>query len=294
VPLPACVALSRAAFDGSLVEAAIQAGAHFLPQTRAGESGLLSAGRTVRLVQAGRRAVVSARVVLVALGLGGGLSENEAGLRARVEPGSRIGAGVVVEEAPAFYHPGTVFMACGAGGYVGLVRLEDGRLNVAAALDPAALRRGRPGPAAAAILQEVDWPTDRTLAGAAWRGTPALTRRAAHVAAERLFVLGDAAGYVEPFTGEGMAWALAGGTAVAPLAIQAARAWRPDLMNQWAALHQRRIACRQTVCRLTARVLRHPVLARGVIGLLAHAPGLAGPALRRLNQGDLNGGVSTS
>ena len=41
-----------------------------------------------------------------------------------------------------------------------------------------------------------------------WHGTPGLTRRTRPLARDRLFYLGDAAGYVEPFTGEGIAWAL--------------------------------------------------------------------------------------
>ncbi len=104
-------------------------------------------------------------------------------------------------------------MACGRRGYLGLVRLEDGRLNLAAALDPCWMRVcGGPGPAAARLLAEVGWPPVPNLAEQNWRGTPALTRQARRRAAERLFLIGDAAGYIEPFTGEGMAWALAAGT----------------------------------------------------------------------------------
>jgi flavin-dependent dehydrogenase len=42
-----------------------------------------------------------------------------------------------------------------------------------------------------------------------WLGTLPLTRRTPRPAGHRVLVVGDAAGYVEPFTGEGMAWALA-------------------------------------------------------------------------------------
>ena len=110
-------------------------------------------------------------------------------------------------------------MTCGTGGYLGLVRLEDDRLDLAAAFDADWMRRaGGPGAAAKALLSEAGWPAPFDLLKSTWRGTPALTRQARRLAAERVFVLGDAAGYVEPFTGEGMAWALAAGVAVAPLA----------------------------------------------------------------------------
>jgi flavin-dependent dehydrogenase len=173
-------------------------------------------------------------------------------------------------------------MACGSGGYVGLVRLEDGRLGMGAALDVAAVRRaGGPGEAAASCLDEVGWPAPERLAQGGWRGTAPLTRQARRLAAERVFVLGDAAGYVEPFTGEGMAWALAAGAAVAPLA---AEAWRPALAARWEAVYRRVVGRRQFVCRAAAAVLRRPWLAGALIRLLAVAPSLAAPVLALLNR----------
>ena len=46
----------------------------------------------------------------------------------------------------------------------------------------------------------------------------------------RLLLLGDAAGYVEPFTGEGMAWGLTAATLAAPLASSGIRASK-DMTN---------------------------------------------------------------
>jgi flavin-dependent dehydrogenase len=191
---------------------------------------------------------------------------------------------VITDLAPPFYSEHVIYLACAEAGYVGLVRLEDGRLDVAAAFDREAVRdAGGPGNAAARILTEVGWPAVPGLAELPWRGTPTLTRRAVRLAGERLFVLGDAAGYVEPFTGEGMAWALAGAAAVAPLAARAARSWEPGLAPAWEKVYRRTVARRQTLCRLVAKVLRHPGLVRGIIHLLAWLPGLAGPVLRHLN-----------
>jgi 2-polyprenyl-6-methoxyphenol hydroxylase-like FAD-dependent oxidoreductase len=107
-------------------------------------------------------------------------------------------------------------MATGRGGYVGLVRVEDGRLDMAAAFDPVFVKSvGGLGAAAETILREVGWPAPPALAEEPWKGTPALTRRARRLAGHRCFVVGDAAGYVEPFTGEGMAWAVMSAAAVA-------------------------------------------------------------------------------
>ncbi len=269
------VALSRESFDAALIEAAVEAGAGFLPETRAqlpsqnpegqGKEGL----RRVDLHKGGRQVQVAAGVVLAADGLARGFSARTASA-APAAIGARIGAGTTMNDAPAFYRPGVVYMACGGGGDIGMVRLEDNRLDVAAAFDAAEVRAaGGPGAAAVRIIQEAGWPAPAGFQDLSWRGTPPLTRQAQTVGADRLFVIGDAAGYVEPFTGEGMAWALASGIAVAPLAAAGAKQWRPQLIRQWAALHRRVVTRRQTVCRTAAAVLRRPWLTRLFIRLLS-------------------------
>ncbi len=307
-------------FDAALVHEAIAAGAAFLPETRAVPGTVTGSVRQVRLIPtpprpgtpgrgvggegaeillartphpqplspeyrgeggSGSSVTVNASLVLAADGLGGQFFAGAGDDLARPAEDSRIGAGVIADDAPAFYQAGCVFMACGVGGYVGLTRLEDGRLDVAAAFDREAVRQaGGPGEAAVEILGEVGLPGVPGLADRPWRGTPALTRRPTRVAAERILALGDAAGYVEPFTGEGIAWALASAVAVAPLA---SRPWEPDLGRAWTARHRQLVADCQLPCRLVAQVLRRPRLARFAIRLLSQWPGLAGPFVRRLN-----------
>ncbi len=284
VPLAGGVALSRTVLDAALADAAVAAGAEFWPGTHAALAGVGEDRRWLSLRRHGREMTVGAGVVLAADGLGGKLVAHETKASPPAAVGSRIGAGAVADDGPAFYERGTVFMACGAGGYLGLVRLEDGRLDLAAALDPALVRRAAgPAHAAAALLREVGWPVPPDLAALEWRGTPAQTRQPKRLAAERLFVIGDAAGYVEPFTGEGMAWALAAAAAVAPLAARAAEHWEPSLMREWASRHRSVIAGRQGPCRVAAQVLRRPALARAVVGVLARFPGVARPVVRYLN-----------
>ena len=284
LPLPGGVALSREAFDAALVEAAISAGAAFLPGTYARLGPATAGGREIALTQGKETVTVRAQLVLAADGLGG---QFLAGAGASTSPpteSSRVGAGVMAGDGPDCFGRGCVYMACGTGGYVGLVRVEDGRLNVAAAFDREAVRRaGGPGEAAARILREAGLPAVPRLAELPWRGTPPLTRTASRLACERVLVLGDAAGYVEPFTGEGMAWALASAAAVAPLAAHAARCWQPSAGRAWATLHRRLVADRQLTCRLVAATLRHPRLTRAAISALGLLPGLAAPVIHRLN-----------
>lgn len=289
LPLPDGAALSRETFDAALVQAAINAGAAFLPQTHASALSHNPAGnghatRRVLLHREHHPVEVQARVILIANGLGSRLLADEPEFRAPVAPGSRIGAGTIADEAPAFYQPGTIFMASAAGGYVGLVRLEDGRLDLGAALDPHLVKRaGGLGTAATWVLADAGFPAVPAVADLPWRGTPPLTRRLLPVAYERAFVLGDAASYVEPFTGEGISWALAAGSAVAPIAQKAAQRWDPELALRWSVCYRQLIARRQRACRAVAKVLRQPLLIRGMVGVLSRLPVLAAPLIRYLN-----------
>ncbi len=282
--LPPGAALGRERFDALLVQEAIRAGAEFLPHARARLAGPGQGFRSITLQQGGVTRTCRASLVLAADGLGAGLLSGEPQGPAMRAPDSRIGAGTIVDQAPAFYRSGIIHMACGRAGYVGLVRIEDGRLDVAAAFDPHALRRiGGPARAAAETIAEVGWPAIPGVSASPWRGTASLTRRPARLGAERLFLLGDAAGYVEPFTGEGIAWALRSAVALLPLAERALEHWEPELPELWTAAHRRALGARR-VCRATARILRSPLLTGLLVRLLAGAPALAAPVVRALNR----------
>jgi len=296
-----------------LVAAAVESGAIFLPGTTAILSEASSFCRKVILRSNGQQMEAEASLVLAADGLGGMrcaqnpksearnpkqiqstksqipnqaavVGRQTSNIRQDIRQDSRIGAAVIIEHGPSFYQPGAIYMACGTGGYVGLVRLEDDRLNIAAAFDPEALKDARhAGRLAARILNEACLPLLPDLADLHWKGTPSLTRRASCMAGERLFVLGDAASFVEPCTGEGITWALRAAVAVAPLAERAVRAWNPSLEDQWTTTFDREVARRQIICRLTAAALRRPRLTAWAARLLAVFPSLSGPVLRRLN-----------
>ena len=134
----------------------------------------------------------------------------------------------------AFYDSRTIHMATGRGGYVGLVRVEEDRLDIAAAFDADFVKSsGGLGLAAKAILRQV------VLAHAQRSGGCPVERNArAHARGERgsrsagLFVVGDAAGYIEPFTGEGMAWAMMSAAALAPIVDEAVRSWDDGLARR--------------------------------------------------------------
>jgi len=282
--LPGGMALSRARLDAALVAAAVASGTVFLPETQ-GVVGPASSGmRHVLLEHNGHGGTALARVVLVATGLGQVLLNGETAVKSYPMVGSRVGAGCVVDSFSDIYREGTIFMAVGQGGYVGLVRVENDRLNVAAAFERGYLRRcGHPASAAERILSGAGFASIPSLCNAAWRGTLPLTRRTFPIAGERFFLIGDATGYVEPFTGEGMAWALASGHAIAPLVARAVNCWTPFWPQAWISFHRRTVERRQRSCRTIAAVLRHPWLAHAAFRLAAKAPRATQFMIRRVS-----------
>ena len=290
--------LSREVLDAAIVAEAIAAGCHWLPHTAAaavdepGDGGEPTARVSIRgheSMDSAPTRVVCRRLIL-ATGLGDHVRLTAAALRqpsARmIADRSRIGIGAVLPADAMDLPAGELLMAVARSGYCGIVRLEDGRIDVAAAVDRDALADAAPAAVLARILVEA---TARQaaehlgdmLSTATIRATPSLTRSAPLVEGLGgiVFRIGDAAGYVEPFTGEGMGWALAAGRLVveavwdatngglAPAAIAA------GLYNE---VHARHFGPRHARCRRVAAGLRMPRL----VGLAVRGARLAPWAAR--------------
>jgi flavin-dependent dehydrogenase len=277
--------LSRAALDLGLVEEARAAGAEVRMGTRARLGRWTGEGREVDLAgPAGPSGRLAARVVVAATGLHPLPRLPEAGGDSGLEHArtSRIGVGAVVDDWAEGPAPGTVRMNVGPGGYVGQVLQEDGGWVVAGALDPYFLReQGGPGPAVEALLRTEGTET-RWVVREGWRGTPTLTRTRSHRTEPGVFYLGDAAGYVEPFTGEGMGWGLRGARELRPLVCQAVAGWSADLADRWDRRYAARVGIHQRLCRTVAWLGRRPSLARGAVTALSWAPWLAVPVSKRV------------
>ena len=279
--LPPGRAISRLAWDAQMIAAARTAGVEVLTETtaRVGEA-TANGGRLVHLTTAADRTTHTAGLVAAADGLTQSATRSVPALKTAISGGSRIGAGALLGDASDHWPIGTIAMATADAGYVGLVRVERGRLNVAAAIDRDAVR-GRPlAEATAGILTDAGVPVPDGWHAATWTGTPPLTRSARSTAAPGVGCLGDAAGYVEPFTGEGMTWALAAGEAFGDSA--------PDylhdpsqLATDWPAAFRRVVSERQRVCQSLAWILKRPRLSRVVLPI---ARPLVGPATRWMNR----------
>jgi flavin-dependent dehydrogenase len=310
MPMPGGGVLSREALDAALVREAIDAGADWLPNMvaeaihetpAAGEpEGVAVVARTVTPAP---RALVHlhGRVAVIAAGLTDTIQIPAPARRPardrrgrRVAQGSRIGVGATFTAAssgssatPLDLPVGELVMAVGRLGYCGLVRLEDGRIDLAAAVDRQLLAdTGGPAAAIAILLERAVGdgrfaaslePLLAELPGATFRATPPLTHQSPPIAgvARRIFRVGDAAGYVEPFTGEGIGWALAGGRILAASLLA-------DLATAAVAYplaHGEFFATRHARCRWVARGVRQPSVVSGAVELARLMPWAAGRAV---------------
>ncbi|MEM9372503.1 MAG: FAD-dependent monooxygenase [Planctomycetota bacterium] len=273
VALRGMVTISRNAMDAALADRARERGAAVAFGVRADASP----GGRVRLSGRDGGCEVRARVVVQAGGL-----RAARGAGSGVRTGAWMGLGAV-SDAGDDHSGGSLMMAVGARGYVGRVVTEGGVANWAAAVDPALVREmGSPAEAAASICARAGVEERPPCDG--WFGTPTLTRRAPAVDGAVCRV-GDAAGYVEPITGEGMSWALLGAEALAPIVDRSlASGHRPIA---WIRVHGRLMRRRRWRCGAVARALRSPITMGSAMVLFGGLE--AGRAGERLASGLVGG-----
>lgn len=258
------VAIGRDALDDRLAAIARDRGA----EVRLGTAAHLVEPGVIELGDG--RARVTASVVVAADGLAGSSLARDDAAAWTVAPASRIGFGATVPAGTVRCGPGEVRMHVGRAGYVGAVVLPDGSTDIAGAMQPDAVRADG-GPAEAAIRMLATAVIDpQPVRTARWRGTPPLTRRRKALAAPRLLLAGDAAGYVEPFTGEGIGWATATGAAAGSLAARIARGEASE--RDWPAIHSSIARGSALRCRAIALLLRSPAAVRACIALGNAAP----------------------
>ncbi|HYO26246.1 MAG TPA: hypothetical protein VEQ85_15000, partial [Lacipirellulaceae bacterium] len=276
------IALSRHALDEALVAAAAAAGVTVLDETRAWLAPPAAwPTRQVVLHRAAAQTAMDARLVIVATGLAGASSQGQA----RVAAASYVGLGAICREPPLPIPPGTLLMACTARGYVGVTEIEGGAFDLAAAVDPRALAAApSAGQLVESILAEARLEPSTDLAALPWRGTLPLTRRAASLASHRCLLVGDAARYVEPFTGEGIGWAIHSALLAAKLTAAFADPGDPAVIARWPSLYRAALGRQQRNCQAACCALRHAPVRALVTRGLRWAPLLGGAATARLDR----------
>ena len=314
------VAISREAFDQRLLTEAGRLGANINQPLSAQIESLDDTGVTVKLRGegcTGQRLRYSVVVLASGLNAFGGTGLGGPGLGgpalggqmllpwierphgpfgvAFALPGPGNGSMHRLTESMGGVLPGVIYMACDDWGYVGMVILEDGRVDVAAALYSLSADRG---PSAlvgqvAGILERSGLPlppldriAGRSSLGRSTTGilTTGPLRRSRLAGRGRVLAIGDAAGYVEPFTGEGMTWGLRTG-------IHAANRLAADwgqlagVGDRWAVEMVGLMKQRRRRCRRISGAIRSPTF-RAVAGTaLRHFPWLARPIVRGLERG---------
>lgn len=254
VPLPdgAEIAVKRSLFDELLMTRAAEVGAEIRDGALVTAVAATSSGWTINA--SGQ--TIAARVLVAAdgrnstvarlLGLLPAIERERVGLQAHVLLPENFGERVVLQFLPE--------------GYSGQAPVGNGVLNLCLVGEPNKI------PALRAWAQK----TFGLSPNESWRTITPLRRDAITPAQRRLFLVGDAARVVEPFTGEGIYYALASGE----LAARCITENRGDYAAQHERLYRGRLwvnrIARSAVLlpRVTSMLLRGHLLPRSVLHML--------------------------
>jgi flavin-dependent dehydrogenase len=265
--------VERSAFDARLVDAACSCGVVFRERTAARvlpQSGV----ELIDLAQdPARQERVNARVIVVADGLKGKSLTNIAGFGWSVKARNHVGVGAIVDGMPDNAAHDAVTMHHAPCGYLGIAPLAGGRADIAAAVSPEWLRMHSQGTPIVALAEYFGIGLDRDQIVSVMPGSPHLARKRDRIEAEgRIFLCGDAAGYLEPFTGEGMSWALGAASLLSPFLLDALEGryrtgnWSRVMADEWKR--------RRKLCRTVGTLLRMPRITRAAVSVCASVPGV--------------------
>lgn len=280
--IPRGLAIARTELDPMLLQLAQVSGATVQESVRAVVRSMDRDGVDVDLVPDqghGEKTESRFDVVVVAGGLNSGIPQQL--LSWTLMPSGPFGASLTARVDGVC--DGTIYMCCDARGYVGLVRLADGSVDIAAALREDLQKDSGQTPMRQilAMIESAGFPFSKIEPMTDLRTTARLRRRR-EVGNGRLIAIGDAATYIEPFTGEGMTWAMSSGIAAAGLIASS------DDFNQlgddWRREFHRRFARKQACCTWIANLLESPWKRRLASDLLVNVPSLSRPLLGYLNR----------
>jgi flavin-dependent dehydrogenase len=167
-------------------------------------------------------------------------------------------------------------------GFLGCAPLEDGAVNVGVVVDRERFESdGLPRDAAfEACLDRLPAIGARLRRGRRIdpvRGTGPLAWRTSQQTFDGAALVGDACGYVDPITGEGIFFALRGGELLAESLMSALHARRTDraALDEYVRARRADIGSRCALNVLLQRALRRPRIVSSILSALSARPGLA-------------------
>ncbi len=279
--------VARHRFDQLFVDRAAEAGVHVRQPARARIVSVERDWATVDVIEGSVTQRLRCRLLVGADGVRSGVAA-----AAGLEAGGRVGGkyGFAFDLSPADHgaiEPDTIEMFVVRGGYLGIVDESGGTLHVAG-LVAASRPRGARHPLDFAREVARDFPglrrcgLDQVTPARALRLVAAgpIPWRPGGVASARAALVGDAAGYVEPFTGEGMTSALESALLLAEVVggVEPGR-WTPATARRYRREWLRRVGRRQRLCRLLSMALDRPAIIGGIMRIMGS--GDAGRALAR-------------
>lgn len=268
--------LERQAFDAALARHAEGRGARVLQRTRFEDAhwrgGRSAGGRVVgaQLRTANGRVTVRCRWLVGADGARSRVAQSLSVEAGRGWP-RRLGLVAHYTGVPALADQGE--MHVGAGYYVGLAPLAGGRLNVGMALPLDSDRRPADVRFAAAIagLPEVAARLDGARRLAPIRGASPIGHRVRAAAGPGWMLVGDAAGFIDPFTGEGIYRALRSARAAAEVLA----AGDDGAERRYLTARRRAFAAKDALTWLVQGMLAAPPALGYVVRRLSERPRLA-------------------
>jgi geranylgeranyl reductase family protein len=249
--------IARPVLDRLLLERARAAGAEVRERTDVG--GALVERGVVTGVRLRGGGTLRARFVVAADGLRSPVARS-LGLERRPRWPRRLGLVARVRGAPP---SGLGVMAVGRGAYCGVAAVGGGEASVGVAVSPGTRRPGEPAEELFERILASIAPARDAVADAprvtAIRGVAPLARRVSRVSGPGYLLVGDAAGFTDPFTGEGIHRALRGAE-LASAAVGRALA-RPDREPAgYAEARREAFAAKERACLVLQAALARPAL----------------------------------
>lgn len=267
------IAMDRAAFDAALLEMARQAGARVETGVRVTEP-IVGDGRATGVATAdGRR--IPARLVVGADGLRS-VVVRRMGLVARPPRLRKIAITAHVAGADLPAATGVLWMT--EWGCIGIAPLGEGDANVVLVIEDrfADMLSGDPEGCFDQLTSECAYLRSAVRASAA-KATGPFDVPTRAVATAGVILVGDAAGYFDPLTGQGIHRALLGARIAASVAdecLRSDRVGRADL-RKYEKRHRRAFGTGATVQRLVDACVAHPAVFAACAGWLRARPRLA-------------------